>query len=117
MSIEHVLAVVPVSDLQSSREWYATLFGRPADNDPMPSLTEWQVLPGGWVQVFVDPERAGKGQLNLAVDDLEAHLDEVRGRGIEPGEIVEANKGVRFSQIADPDGNVVGFIGGFRPDY
>jgi glyoxylase I family protein len=117
MSIEHVLAVVPVSEVDKSGEWYSSLFGRPADNNPMPTLVEWQVVPGGWVQVFSDPQRAGSGLLNFAVDDLDAHLGEVSGRGLEPGEIVEANKGVRLSTITDPDGNTIRFIGGFRVQY
>ena len=117
MSIEHVLAVVQVSDVHRSEQWYTSLFGRPADNNPMPSLVEWQVLPGAWVQVFTDPDRAGTGLLNFAVDDLEGHLAEVSGRGIDPGEIVEANKGVRTCAVADPDGNTITFIGGFRVDY
>ncbi|MCT7658735.1 VOC family protein [Mycobacterium deserti] len=117
MAIDHVLAVVPVTDLDKSREWYGSLFGRPADNNPMPTLVEWQVLPGAWVQVFIDAERAGSGLLNFAVDDLESHLAEVSGRGLEPGEIVDANKGVRLSTVTDPDGNSISIIGGFRVEY
>lgn len=117
MSITHVLAVVPVSDIDRSEQWYASLFGRAADNNPMPSLVEWQVLPGAWVQVFRDPDRAGKGLLNFAVDDLENHLAEIGGRGVETDEIVDANKGVRTSTVTDPDGNAIAFIGGFRVDY
>lgn len=117
MSTNHLLAVVPVTDLAASEKWYEMLLGSPADNNPMPSLVEWQVVPGGWVQVFVDDERAGSGQLNLAVDDLDSHLAEVRDRGLTPGEITEANKGIRLASIKDPDGNVVTFLGGFRVEY
>jgi catechol 2,3-dioxygenase-like lactoylglutathione lyase family enzyme len=117
MSIEHVLAVVPVSDLQVSSRWYEALFGRPADNKPMPTLAEWQVVPGAWVQVFVDAPRAGSGLLNFAVDDLEAHMAGLRDRGLEPGEITDADKGVRLSAITDPDGNTIRLIGGFRVEY
>ena len=117
MSIEHVLAVVPVSDLQESNRWYEALFGRPADNNPMPTLVEWQVVPGGWVQVFIDAERAGSGLLNFAVDDLETHVAELRERGLSPGEFVDANKGVRLSTINDPDGNTIRLVGGFRTEY
>jgi glyoxylase I family protein len=117
MSIKHVLAVVPVSEIDRSQRWYASLLGRPADNNPMPSLVEWQVLPGAWVQVFSDPDRAGRGLLNFAVDDLESHLAEIGGRGIETNEIADASKGVRTSTVIDPDGNTIAFIGGFRVDY
>lgn len=117
MSIEHVLAVVPVSDLQVSGRWYGTLFGRPADNNPMPTLVEWQVVPGGWVQVFVDATRAGSGLLNFAVDDLQTHMAGLRDRGLEPGEVTDASKGVHLSEITDPDGNTIRLIGGFRVQY
>jgi len=117
MSIQHVLAVVPVSDLQASSRWYEALFGRPADNNPMPTLAEWQVVPGGWVQVFADAERAGSGLLNFAVDDLEAHVADLWHRGLEPGDFTGANKGIRLSALKDPDGNTISLIGGFRVQY
>lgn len=117
MSIQHVLAVVPVSDLQVSSRWYEALFGRPADNNPMPTLTEWQVLPGAWVQVFVDTARAGSGLLNFAVDDLQTHMAELRERGLQPGDVTGASKGVHLSAITDPDGNTISLIGGFRVQY
>lgn len=117
MGIEHVLAVVPVSDIDRSGQWYTTLFGRTADNTPMASLCEWQVVPGGWVQVFHDPQRAGQGLVNFAVDHLDRHLAEVRSRGIDPDDVVNADKGVQLSAVTDPDGNTIRFIGGFRVEY
>jgi predicted enzyme related to lactoylglutathione lyase len=117
MTIAHVLAVVHVSDIAASRRWYAALFDRPEDNNPMPTLVEWQVLPGAWVQVFHDDGRAGTGAVNFAVDDLDDHVAQLRERGFAPGDIVEANKGVRLSSLSDPDGNTVNLIGGFRVDY
>ena len=38
MAIQHVLAVVPVSDLERADAWYEAPFGRPADHRPMPSV-------------------------------------------------------------------------------
>ena len=117
MSIEHVLAVVPVSDIDGATAWYEKLFGRPADNNPMPVLVEWQVVPGGWVQVFVDEERAGSGLLNFAVEDLAASASKAADLGLEPGAIEDANKGVQLVTLRDPDGNVLRLIGNFRVDY
>lgn len=117
MKIEHVLAVVPVTDLQNSNRFYEALFGRRADNNPMPTLVEWQVVPGGWVQVFADDGRAGSGLLNFAVDDLDGSIGELAQRGMTAGEVVEANKGVRLSTLTDPDGNTIRLIGGFRVEY
>ncbi len=117
MAIEHVLAVVPVSDLDRSRRWYESLFGRAPDNNPMPTLVEWQVVEGGWVQMFVNDQRAGTAFVNFAVQDLDAHLEVLKQRGLEPGEVTDANKGVRLSALTDPDGNTVTLIGGFRVQY
>lgn len=117
MTIEHVLAVVPVSDLPTANAWYEKLFGRAADNHPMPVLVEWQVVPGGWVQVFVDDERAGSGLLNLAVDDLPGQVERARDDGLDPGEVDTVTKGVQLCTLRDPDGNVLRLIGGFRVEY
>lgn len=117
MQIEHVLAVVSVTDLDRADRWYEALFGRPADNRPMPSLVEWQVAGAGWVQVHVDPERAGSSLLNLAVDDLAAARTELASRDVETGEIQPVNKGVELLPLADPDGNGVTLIGSFRVEY
>ncbi|MGB2919132.1 MAG: VOC family protein [Mycobacterium sp.] len=116
-TIDHVLAVVAVSDLEAGRRWYAALLGREPDNEPMATLAEWQVTPQGWLQVFVDPDRAGSSLFNLAVDDLEVYLAEVAGRGLEPQAVVDADKGVRLSTLTDPDGNLIRLIGGFRVHY
>ena len=56
--------------------------GGPPTTIRCPRSSNGQVLPGAWVQVFSDPERAGRGLLNFAVDDLEKHLAEIGGRGI-----------------------------------
>lgn len=117
MAIDHVLAVVPVADLEAARAWYERLLGREADNRPMDSLAEWRVTDTGWVQVSRDPERAGTALLNFAVDDLTAHLDGLVSRGLAPGEVRTANKGVQLSAITDPAGNTITFIGNFRVTY
>jgi predicted enzyme related to lactoylglutathione lyase len=115
--VDHVLAVVAVSDIEAGRVWYSRLFGRDPDNNPMPNLVEWQVTGGGWVQVTEDPERAGYGMLNLAVSDIEEGVRELREMGLVTGEITDANKGVRLCPIDDPDNNKIQLVGNFRVKY
>src|ERR1700722_8615861 len=117
MPIDHVLAVIPVADLAISADWYERLFDAAPTNRPMPSLAKWRLTDTGWVQVFVDGERAGRSFFNLAVSDLDEHVEGLRGRGLAPGEIRDATKGVRISTMEDPDGNMLNFIGGFRIAY
>ena len=117
MPIEHVLAVVPVADLEIAYGWYERLLGRPADNRPMESLAEWRVTDTGWIQVTQDPGRAGNLLLNFAVDDLGKHVGKLSSRGLAPGAIETVNKNVQLSAITDPDGNRITFIGNFRIKY
>jgi glyoxylase I family protein len=117
MSIDHVLAVVPVADIDAACAWYEGLFGRPADNRPMESLVEWRVTDSGWVQVTRDTDRAGSALLNFAVDDLDQHIADISRRGLAPGAIETVNKGVQLSAIRDPEGNTITFIGNFRVQY
>ncbi len=115
--INHVLAVVPVSDIAVAREWYGRLFGRAPDNNPMEILSEWRLVDHGWVQVTEDSARAGTATVNFSVDDLGVHRDELTDRGITTDEIQPVNKGVELLPVTDPDGNVITFIGNFRVTY
>lgn len=49
------------------------MLGREPDNSPMETLIEWQLTDHDWLQVTVDPSRAGTAMINLAVDDLVRH--------------------------------------------
>jgi hypothetical protein len=118
IAINHVLAVVPVSDFIASQRWYERLFARQATNIPMNGLlAEWRLTDSGWVQMTLDGDRAGEGLLNFAVDDLDELRENLVERGLEPEEIIEANKDVRLCSVSDPDGNRITFVGGFREVY
>lgn len=114
MNITHVLAVVPVSDLDRATEWYAKLLGKPADNRPMETLADWHLTESGWLQVFRNPDQAGKTSVNLAVNDLHETAAKIRERGIDPGPVEPASAGVRLLPLTDPDGNTVTLIENLR---
>ncbi len=80
-------------------------------------LAEWRVTDNGWLQMTLDPERAGSSLVNFAVDDLAGHVATLRQRGLDPGVVATANKSVQLSAVADLDGNTITFIGNFREDY
>jgi predicted enzyme related to lactoylglutathione lyase len=105
-----LFAGVPVANFTSASAWYERLFGRPPDVIPSPgSEVMWQVAETGWVYVVVDPERAGNALVTVAVADLEAHVGELAGRGLAVGPIEEQAPGAFKAEIADPDGNRIGF--------
>jgi len=114
MTITQVLAVAPVTDLDRSAAWYARLLDLPEAGRPMPSLAEFQVTDTGWIQVFVDPERAGRSAINVAVDDVDATRERLATAGFDVSGEAEASRGVRLLPVTDPDGNVVTVIGDVR---
>ena len=114
MDITTVLAVAPVTDLEVATRWYEKLLGRPADQRPMDTLADWRLTPTGWLQVFVDPARAGSTAVNLAVDSVDAADSELRARGLTPEEPIGADGGVRLLPVVDPDGNTVTLIESLR---
>lgn len=118
MTVDHVFAVVAVSNVDTSHDWYQRLFDTPATNVPMPgNLAECRVTDTGWLQVFHDPKRAGTSMVNFAVADLDRRHAALHARGIDTDEIVEANQGVRLCSVNDPDDNTITFIGSFREQY
>ncbi|MCS0636248.1 VOC family protein [Streptomyces sp. LP05-1] len=110
MSVTHVLAVAPVREIEAAVAFYERLLGRPADARPMAGLADWHLTPGGWLQVFQDPEHAGRTLLNLVVPDLDRALAELADRGITAGPVAPGKDRVRFAPVTDPDGNRVTLI-------
>jgi catechol 2,3-dioxygenase-like lactoylglutathione lyase family enzyme len=109
LAINVLFAGIPVADLDASIDWYERLFGAPPDMAPNDSERTWRLTDQSWVYVVADLERAGQGLVTLMVDDLDERLDAIRERGIEVGEVEEINERTRKAEIADPDGNRIGF--------
>lgn len=110
MTYTAVLAQSTVTDLGAAERWYAALLGRAPDERPMDGLLEWHVTPGGGVQVWAEPERAGRGTLLLSTDDLDATAARLSGVGIEH-DGPQPGGGQRLLQVVDPDGNRVVVLG------
>ncbi len=72
MTITAALASMTVTDLDRAGAWYAALLGRGPDARPMDGLLEWHLPGGSGVQVWSEPDRAGRSGVTLAVDDLDA---------------------------------------------
>lgn len=108
MPITSVLAVVTVTDVQAVLPWYERLFGRPADNVPMPSCAEWHLADHGWVQVLSDAGQPGESMLTLEVDDMDATIAELASRDLTLTPL-HTDGTLRLAQISDPDRNVVTF--------
>ena len=98
-----LFAVSPVQDLATALDWYARLFGRAADDRPIPDLAQWY-LDGFGFQVMREPQRAGRGMATLVVPDIEAERTRLAAVGIGLDEAVRGPFGA-IVQFEDPEGN------------
>ncbi len=105
-----------VTDLDRAVAWYRDVLGI----EPGPRLGDWQVLDvGGDVTLALHLfDRAGadvNAVVVLAVDDLNAAIDQAVAHGAQPIDPDVTNTGDRlFTTFADPDRNHVQLIE--RPD-
>lgn len=108
--IQRVLAQCTVTDLVRAEPWYTTVLDQPPDARPMEGLLEWDLREGAGLQVWSEPERAGRSSVVLEVADLDAAASRLDSAGIvhdgpQPG------GGVRILPLIDPDGNRVVLAG------
>lgn len=108
--IHGILANCTVTDLDRAEQWYALLFGRAPDARPMPGLLEWRLGTNFGVQVWSEPDRAGKSSLVLNETDLDDAGARLSAAGIDH-KGPESGGGARLLQLNDPDGNRVVIFG------
>lgn len=106
-----LFAGIPVSDYERAVAWYTRLLG--ADPSFLPNATEavWEVTEHGYMFIEVRADHAGHAMHTLFVDDLDARVRAIAGRGVEPAEEETYANGVRKTTFRDPDGNEIGFAG------
>ena len=108
-SISSMFAGVPVSDLDTSIDWYTRFLGRPPDvrvgDEVLWDIDEHATL-------FIEPNaaQAGAGRITLGVAGLDALLERLATQGIEHEPVETYSNGVRHVKIPDPDGNAIAFV-------
>jgi catechol 2,3-dioxygenase-like lactoylglutathione lyase family enzyme len=110
MDVEVAFIAVPVSDLETGRDFFERLLGRSVDIVPNEHEVMWRLADAAWLYVVVDPARAGHGLAALSVGDLDATLAELDTRGITPTSVEDVEDAARKATVLDPDGNSVAFI-------
>ena len=110
MTITAALASMTVSDLDRAEAWYAALLERGPDARPMDGLLEWHLAGGSGIQVWSEPDRAGRSGVTLAADDLDAVARALTAAGVEHDGPEQATSS-RILQLTDPDGNRVVLTG------
>lgn len=112
MSVARMLAQMTVSDLDTAEPWYAKLFGRAPDARPMPGLLEWHLADTFGVQVWAEPDRAGRCTMVLDETDLDERVTRLDESDIAHGGPQNATSS-RILMVLDPDGNRIVFTGAF----
>ena len=109
-----LFAGLPVSDYQRALTWYEQLLGSgPAF---LPNATEavWELAEHRYLYIEELPERAGHALHTVFVDDLDAWVEAIGARGIQPATQEAYGNGVRKVIYRDPDGNEIGLGGAAR---
>jgi catechol 2,3-dioxygenase-like lactoylglutathione lyase family enzyme len=107
-AITHLIAGVPVSDLDAGIDWYTRFFGRPPDLRVGEEIL-WDVDEHATLFIEPDAARAGAGRITFVASGLDALLERLAAQGIGHEPIETYSNGVRHVNIPDPDGNALAF--------
>jgi catechol 2,3-dioxygenase-like lactoylglutathione lyase family enzyme len=106
-----LFAGIPVSDYQRALAWYERLMGSAPAFLPNATEAVWELAQHRHLYIVELPEHAGHALLTVFVGDLDARVDSIRARGVEPASREAYENGVRKVIYRDPDGNEVSFGG------
>jgi hypothetical protein len=107
-----LFAGISVSDFDRALGWYERLLGAVPSFLPNDVEAVWEIAEHRFVYIELRPAHAGHALHTLFVDDLDARVQGIADRGLEPAERETYDNGVRKVTYRDPDGNEVGFGGG-----
>jgi hypothetical protein len=104
-------AGISVSDYAAAAEWYERLLGRPPSFIPNEIEAVWELAEHRSIFIEHRPEHAGHALHTIIVDNLDALIAGITGRGLEPAKRETYSNGVRKVTYVDLDGNEIGFGG------
>ena len=107
-AITHLFAGAPVSDLDTSIDWYTRFFGRAPDNRVGDEVLS-EIDEHAWLFIEPNAARAGASRITLAVAGLDALLERLAAQAIEHEPIETYSNGVLHVNVHDPDGNAIAF--------
>jgi predicted enzyme related to lactoylglutathione lyase len=102
---------IPVRDYGEALAWYKRLLGSEPSFVPHATEAVWDLAEHRSLFIVERPEHAGHATHTIFVDDLDAMVAEIAGRGIQPAQQETYSNGVRKATFRDPDGNEIGFGG------
>ncbi|GLV60635.1 glyoxalase [Dictyobacter sp. S3.2.2.5] len=106
-----LFAGIPVADYEAALAWYKRLLGAEPSFFPNDREAVWELAEHRYVYIVLRPEHAGHAVHLSFVDDLDAFVTQIAGRGIDPAERETYPNGVRKVTYRDPDGNEIALGG------
>jgi catechol 2,3-dioxygenase-like lactoylglutathione lyase family enzyme len=106
-----LFAGIPVADFAAALQWYERLLGFPPSFLPHDTEAVWELAEHRYVYIVQQPEHAGHAMHTLFVEDLDALVAQIAGRGLDPTLRETYANGVRKITYRDPDGNEIGLGG------
>lgn len=100
-----------MGDFERAAAWYERLLGSGPSFLPHATEAVWELAEHRSLFIELRPGHAGHSMLTVIVDDLDALVQEIADRGIEPAERETYSNGVQKATYRDPDGNEIGFGG------
>jgi catechol 2,3-dioxygenase-like lactoylglutathione lyase family enzyme len=116
MDMKLELVPVPVSDVDRAKTFYTERLGFVLDVDVQPreGMRIVQLTPPGSACSIVigtgmgavsDMAPGAIRGLHLVVNDIVQARDELVGRGVDVGDVIDVGGGVKYAWFTDPDGN------------
>ena len=109
-----LFAGISVKDYAAALAWYERLLGSPPTFVASDTEAVWELAEHRSLAIEERPEHAGHALHTIFVDDFDAVVAEIAGRGLEPTTRETYSNGVRKATYRDPDGNEIGFGGAPR---
>jgi hypothetical protein len=106
-----LFAGIPVAGYEAALYWYERLLGSPPTFFPHDTEAVWELAPHRYMYIVQQSEHAGHAMHTPFVDDLEALVETLADRGLDPVKQETYSNGVRKTTYRDPDGNKIGFGG------
>ncbi len=100
-----------VSDLKAALVWYEQLLGCSPAFFPNDREAVWELAEHRYLYIELLPLEAGHASSLCFVRELNAIVDAITRRGLQPSMRETLENGVRKVTFSDPDGNQVNFGG------
>src|SRR5258707_2677107 len=110
-----LFAGIPVADYAAALSWYERLLGSEPAFFPHDTEAVWELAEHRYVYIVLRPEHAGHAMHTIFVDDLDALVERLADRGLDPAVPETYSNRARNITYRDTGRNVIG-LGGAPPE-